>query len=159
MKRSLCALAALLVLAGCGTLPSQRGRAKVSDCCADFGIDVNQVLGSKAVNCGTINSHPDSNAALARNHKAVACVRRTQSRGGALVVNWGFSIFPDYYLRSVAVFGALGEKILVQIEQQHDGATFFVGPCTELKVLDDGEFEFAGCHTDDALMERVKLRK
>ncbi len=156
MKHSLIALAALLVLTGCVSLPSHRGRAKVSDCCADFGIDVNLVLGSKAVNCGTINSHPDSNATLARNHRAVACVRRTQSRGGALVVNRGFSIFPDYYLRSVVVFGALGEKILVQIEQQHDGATFFAGLCAELKVLDDGDLEFAGCHTDDALLERIR---
>ena len=149
-------LAATLLLTGCVSLTSQRGRDRVSDCCADFGIDVNQVLGSNAVNCGTINSRPDSSAARDRNRKAIACVRRAEKSGGAMVVNHGFSIFPDYYLRSVVVYAAGGEKILVQIEHQHDGADFFVGPCDNLKVLDDGQLEFSGCRADDALLERMK---
>jgi hypothetical protein len=145
----------MVLLAGCAASPP-RAEHQISDCCASFGIDVNPVLGPNAANCGTINTKGRTLTARRKNQAAVACVRDAQSRGRALVVNQGFSISPDYYLRNVLVFGALGEKVLVQIEFEHDGPTVFAGPCDELKLLDNGYFEHSGCRTDDALLERLK---
>jgi starvation-inducible outer membrane lipoprotein len=148
-------IAGLLVLTGCVSHPPQ-AEHKVIDCCANFGIDVNPVLGPKAANCGTINIKALTLSARRKNQAAIACVRDAQSRGRALVVNQGFSVEPDYYLRNVVVFGVQGEKVLVVIEFEHDGPTVFAGPCDVLKVLDSGNLEYSGCRTDDALLERMK---
>jgi hypothetical protein len=127
----------------------------ISDCCADFGIDVNPVLGADAKNCGTIITKSPDAATRSRNESAIACVQRAQLRGRAFVVNQGFSIPPDYYLRNVVVFGAKGEKVLVQIEHQHDGPTTFVGLCKDIKLLSSGKLELAGCEPDETLLARL----
>jgi hypothetical protein len=145
----------LLVLAGCATRPPSTEH-KVIDCCAKFGIDVNPVLGSKAANCGTIDTKARTLSERRKNQTAVACVRDAQMRGRALVVTQGFSSFPDVSLANVVVFGAQGERVLVVIEDQHDGPTVFAGPCDVLKVLDYGDLEYSGCRTDDALLTRMK---
>ena len=155
---SLSLIALLLVLAACATPKGKPASRSVSDCCAAFGIDVDLVLGPKGVNCGTINSKPDTAAERDRTRKAMACVRASRNGSRATVVNQGYSISPDYYLRNVLVFGALGEKILVQIEQMHDGATYSISSCDVLRILDNGDLEYDGCRTDDALQERMKLK-
>ena len=128
----------------------------ISDCCSNLGIDVNPVLGPHAANCGTINSAPHTTAARDRNRKALACVRSARTGARAFVVNQGYSIFPDYALQNVVIFGAQGEKVLVRIEQAHDGATYSMSSCTVLNIRDNGELEFAGCQEDEALNERMK---
>jgi len=139
-----------ILLVGCASnLP-------VSDCCADLGIDVNPILGVNAVDCGTIITKPPDAATRSRNESAIACVQRAQLRSRAFVLNQGFSIPPDYYLRNVVMLGAQGEKVLVQIEHQHDGPTSFVGHCKDIKLLSSGELELVGCEPDDALLARMK---
>jgi hypothetical protein len=145
-----------MLLVACAS-PSSNGVAQpVSDCCANFGIDVNPLLGPKAVNCGTINTKADSASSRSRNESATACVQRARLRGRAFVVNQGFSIPPDYYLRNVVVFGARGEKVLVQIEHQHDGPTLFVGRCAALELDSSGKLTSSNCEPDDALLEQLK---
>jgi len=139
-----------MLLMGCAS------NSPVSDCCADLGIDVNPILGADAVNCGTILMRLPDAATRSRNEGAIACVQRAQLRGRAFVLNQGFSIPPDYYLRHVVVFGAMGEKVLVQIEQQHDGPTTFVGRCKDIKLLSSGNLKLVGCDPDDALVARMK---
>jgi hypothetical protein len=146
----------VLMLAACAANKGAAARPQISDCCTVFGIDVNPVLGENAVNCGTINSKPRSAAARSKNRKVVSCARRAQSRGAAVVFDQGYSATPDYYLRNVLVFGAQGEKILVVIEYEHDGPSVFAGPCDVLKVLDNGDLEYSGCRTDEALLDRMK---
>ena len=128
----------------------------VSDCCADLGINVNRILGPDAVDCGTIITKRRDAATRSRNDSAIACVQRAQLRVRAFVLNQGFSIPPDYYLRNIVVFGAQGEKVLVQIEHQHDGPTTFVGQCKDIKLASSGELELVGCEPDDALLVRMK---
>ena len=149
LRLSLLSISAMLT-GGCAL------NSAVSNCCADLGIDVNPILGPDAVNCGTIVTKPPDAATRSRNESAIACVQRAQLRGRAFVFNQGFSIPPDYYLRNVVVFGAQGEKALVQIEHQHDGPTSFVGHCKDIKPLSSGELKLVGCEPDDALLARMK---
>jgi len=140
---------------GAMLLTACASNSPISDCCADFGIDVNPILGAGAVNCGTVITKPSDTATRSRNESAIACVQRAQLRGRAFVVNQGFSVPPDYYLRNVVVYGAKGEKVLVQVEHLHDGPTTFVSSCMNIKLSSSGELELVGCEPDDSLLARL----
>lgn len=128
----------------------------ISDCCADVGLNVNPILGPDAVNCGTIITKPQDAATRGRNESAIACVQRAQLRGRPFVVNQGFSIPPDYYLRNVVVFGAQGEKVLLRIEHEHDGPTWALARCANIDLNSDGQLAYSGCQADETLFLRMK---
>ena len=144
------ALAIAMLSAGCAS------KTPISDCCADVGLNVNPILGPDAVNCGTINTKPQDAATRDRNESAIACVQRAQLRGRPFLVNQGFSIPPDYYLRNVVVFGAQGEKVLLRIEHEHDGPTGVLARCASIDLKSDGQLAYSGCESDETLFSRMK---
>jgi hypothetical protein len=145
----------VLLLVGCASDSSARKPRVINDCCADIGIDVTPVLGPKAVDCKFINTKPQDSATRSRNESAIACVQRAELRGRPYVVNQGFSIPPDFFVRYIVMSGAQGEKLLVRQEWEHDGPSYFVGQCTGIKLHSDGEFDLVGCVADDDVLKRL----
>ena len=129
------------------------------DCCFEYGIDVNLVLGPQAFDCGT--SRVVDAVSRRRNREVVACARAALAAGRAFVVSTNNSVTGEIiqyiFEKHIAVFGPQGEKMVIHSFRDNDSHTYSIMECPDLKILDTGYFEAVDCRENDALVERMTV--
>jgi hypothetical protein len=143
------------LLSACGTLPPA---ADAIPCCLAMGLDVRPILGDQFTNCGTYEQLYLSAISRIPSERALKCARRELAARRPFMFTYEQNEPPDVSITHVAVFGANGERVLVQSGIFGDENIAFAGSCDELTVEKDGYPTHENCSASTPLIESLRSR-
>jgi hypothetical protein len=129
-------------------------------CCRMFGIDATPILGHDAALCGKIVD-ADQRAAVetevrAQRKLAAQCALGAQAKGRPFVYTYRMLVTPDVDMMVQGVFGAHGERLLLQAGIFGEDNIHSMEVCNSLIVLADGILKGEGCYPGDPLIDRLR---
>jgi len=128
-------------------------------CCRIFSLDATPILGGDAIVCGVVPDADTTEEAAAEKRRAKQCALEAQAQGRAFVYTYRELISPDIDLLVQAVFGTRGERILLKAGRFAREDVRSLEVCATVSVQADGRLKTAGCTTEHALIERLRITR